>query len=249
MSNQPKIEWFLNSQDTSSKVTSRVSYGTVDADTESSVMTFYIWNNRAGKTDVAKAEDVQITTRDLAGGLGDTTNSIVEAVRDNWMKVRVDTLSESSFTSIGKGGVGTGNPSGYKQLGTTGKTRNVKSVSTTPWSATATLSLGNIIAPTVPNGFVYEVTNAGTTGSIEPEWLKTEGLLNDDGTVQFTAVQIEKTPATGEILGMANNTLEDGSNASDAGGNFVQISTKVEVPTSASSGLNTGVLRVSYKFI
>ena len=245
MTKQPKIEWFLNSQEETAKVTSRVSYGTIDADTESNVMTFYIWNNRAGVDDVSKAEDVQITTRDLAGGLGDMTGSIVEAVRDNWMRVRNDSMNESNFTAIGKGGVGTENPSGYKQLGTTGTTRNVKADTATPWTATATLSLGDIIAPTIPNGFVYEVTVAGTTGATEPTWLTTEGLLNEDDTVQFTAVQIEKTPALGEILGMANNTLEDGSNASDAGGNFVQISTKVEVPMSASSGINTGVKRVN----
>src|SRR5690625_4975709 len=106
---QPIVSWYESTNDVSNEITDLVQYGTVDADTDSAQKTFYIWNNRNGSEDVSKMEEVTFTTRDRLGGTGDTTGNIVEAVRDNWFQVRVDSLDETTFTPVGRGGEGTEN--------------------------------------------------------------------------------------------------------------------------------------------
>ncbi len=56
----------------------------------------------------------------------------------------------------------------------------------TEWAATTAQSLGDFIRPVVPNGFVYEVTTAGTTGGTEPTWPTTPGNTVVNGSVTFT---------------------------------------------------------------
>ena len=111
------------------------------------------------------------------------------------------------------------------------------------------LELGEYIKPTEENGYIYKVTTAGVTGDTEPVWSTVEGQTVIDNTVAYEVVQVEKQPATQEILGLANNTLDDGSNAHLAGGNFVQISVYAEVPITASAGRNQLVQRVSYRYV
>lgn len=245
----PKISWYESSNEDASKVTGVVDYGVTNADDDSVTKTFYIWNNRAGADDCVKAEDIKFTTRDRLGGLGDSSGNIVEAVKDNWFKVRVDSMDEVNFTKVGKGGVGSGNVSGLKEIGTKGSTKNLNADTAIPHSTSLVVSLNEYIKPTTPNGFIYQVTMAGTMDSVEPTWLLTEGFIVESGTAQLTAVPIEKTPNAGELLGMANNTLEDGSNAADAGGNFAEISVYAEVPVTASSGLNQLTHKIFYKHL
>jgi hypothetical protein len=40
----------------------------------------------------------------------------------------------------------------------------------TIWSAGLPVRVGQLIIPTVPNGIIYEVTNSGITGAVEPVW-------------------------------------------------------------------------------
>lgn len=61
---------------------------------------------------------------------------------------------------------------------------------TTVWSASANLSLNDVIAPTVTrrkDGLFFKVTSAGTTGSNEPNWASTVGQTVYDNNVQYVS--------------------------------------------------------------
>lgn len=249
MANTPIISWFEGSNNKSDEIKQTVNFGTVDADSESGKKTFNIWNNRYGDSNVSKMEEVTFTTRDRLGGTGDQVGNIVEAVKDNWFQVRVDSLGESSFTPVGKGGVGTVNESGVKAVGTNGTTININAENAIEWDASQAYDEGNYIKPTVENGFIYRVTVSGTTSGTEPVWTTTENNVVTDGTVEYVAVRIKVTPAAQEILGLANNTADDGSNADNAGGNFVTITVFAGVPINASAGKQEFIQRISYRFV
>lgn len=244
---QPIVSWYEEENKKDKEIKGVVDYGTVDADTDSPQKIFYIWNNRNGDTDVSKMEEVTFTTRDRQGGTGDTPGNIVEAVRDNWFQVKVDSLNETGFTPVGKGGLE--NPSGVKEVGTNGSTTNPNAASASVWATGVDYVEGDYVKPTVDNEYMYKVTTGGTTGGVEPSWSVTEGNAVSDGTVEYVAVKIKKKPATQEILGLANSVLEDGSNADEAGGNFIRITVYAEVPIDASAGRNELVQRISYRYV
>lgn len=249
MAGNPIVSWYEGVNATSAEVTQSVNFGVVDADTDSGQKTFFIWNNRDGDADVSKMEEVTFTTRDRLGGTGDSPGNIVEAVRDNWFQVRVDSLNESTFTPVGKGGVGTPNPDGTKKVGTNGSTTNPHAATASTWAASVVYAVGDYIKPTVANQYFYKVTKGGTTGGTQPAWSTTEGNVVTDGTVEYIAIRITKTPAAQEILGLENNVAANGSNALDAGGNFIKVTVFAEVPISASAGKNLLVQRVSYRYV
>jgi hypothetical protein len=58
----------------------------------------------------------------------------------------------------------------------------------TAWQASTAYTLGQFVVPTAgtENGFRYECTTAGTSGSSQPTWKTTEGETNTDGTVVWT---------------------------------------------------------------
>jgi hypothetical protein len=58
----------------------------------------------------------------------------------------------------------------------------------TAWQASTAYSLGDFVVPTAgtENGFRYECTTAGTSGSSQPTWKTTEGETNTDNTVVWT---------------------------------------------------------------
>ena len=59
---------------------------------------------------------------------------------------------------------------------------------TTVWSASASLSLGTIVAPTsANNGLFFKVTTAGTTGSSEPNWASVVGQTVYDNNVRYVS--------------------------------------------------------------
>ena len=61
---------------------------------------------------------------------------------------------------------------------------------TTIWSASATLSLNDVIAPTLArrtNGLFFRVIQAGTTGSNEPAWAGTVGETVYDNNVRYVS--------------------------------------------------------------
>lgn len=238
---QPIIKWFEGTNAAINEVTNKVDFGRVDADTDSPSKTFYIWNNHNGADDVSKMEEVTYTTRDRTGGTGDTLGNIVEAVRDNWFNVRVDSLGEVAFTTVGK--------VGNKFVGTNGNTTNPNAATAVTWTISANYSLNDYIKPTVPNGFIYKVTKDGQAAGAQPTWLTVEGALITDGTVEYVAIEIDKTAGTHEILGVTNSVLADGTNAVNSGANFVKLTVFADVPINASAGKNLLLQRISYRYV
>lgn len=51
------------------------------------------------------------------------------------------------------------------------------------WAASTAYPISRVRQPTVANGFLYQVVQAGTTGSTEPTWPTVAGQLVTDGTV------------------------------------------------------------------
>ena len=58
----------------------------------------------------------------------------------------------------------------------------------TRWEASTAYAVGDMVIPTAPNanGFHYECTTAGTSGSAEPAWGTTEGGTTGDNTATWT---------------------------------------------------------------
>ena len=56
------------------------------------------------------------------------------------------------------------------------------------WTGSITYTVGQVIYPPTDNGFNYQCTTAGTTGSSAPSWPTTAGNTVTDGTVVWTAV-------------------------------------------------------------
>ena len=50
----------------------------------------------------------------------------------------------------------------------------------TAWAASTAYALNDVVHPTTLNGYVYECTRAGTSGSAEPAWPTTPGSTVDD---------------------------------------------------------------------
>lgn len=63
----------------------------------------------------------------------------------------------------------------------------------------APINLAAVIHPTVPNGYVYEVTGAGTTGATEPVW-STTGTV-ESGSVTFNPRPYYRPVASGPLQG------------------------------------------------
>lgn len=88
----PIVSWY-----DSTNTTQQTSWnaGTVDAGTTGPDTQFLVWNNRGGATAVSDMTSCVITTKDTSGG--NTGDVVVE----KWVEVRVDKLSETTFTPIG----------------------------------------------------------------------------------------------------------------------------------------------------
>jgi len=88
----PIVSWYNAANDAQE---TSWDLGVVDAGSTSANKTFLIWNNRNGGTAVSDMTNCFVTTKDNAGG---NTGELVE---DQWIQVQVDSMGESSFTSIG----------------------------------------------------------------------------------------------------------------------------------------------------
>lgn len=88
----PKITWYkANNIDQAT----RYDVGIVDAGSISPDTTMLVWNNRAGESDVSDMTSCTITTKDISGG-----NS-GEIITNTWIRVKVDSMGEQTFTPIG----------------------------------------------------------------------------------------------------------------------------------------------------
>lgn len=74
------------------------------------------------------------------------------------------------------------------------------------WSPETALATGTIIHPTTPNGYVYEVTTGGTTGSTEPTWSINSSV--NDGSVTFNPRPFYRPIASGPLAG---EVLDEGT--------------------------------------
>jgi len=63
---------------------------------------------------------------------------------------------------------------------------NVESTWGTTWQASTTYAAGDFVVPTTLNGFTYECTTGGTSGTTEPIWPTTIGQTVTDGSVVWT---------------------------------------------------------------
>lgn len=66
-----------------------------------------------------------------------------------------------------------------------------------PFAAETLLSSGARMHPVTPNGYVYEVTNSGTTGATEPTWPAVEGESVTSGEVQLVAKPFYRPKSAG----------------------------------------------------
>jgi len=86
------------------------------------------------------------------------------------------------------------------------------------WVASTAYALGAYVRPTTPNGFRYECTTAGTSGTTEPVWPTTLGSTVTDGTAVWTCradnflywadLTISKTIASGDTAKFAIGDLD-----------------------------------------
>jgi hypothetical protein len=63
----------------------------------------------------------------------------------------------------------------------------------------AALNAGQVVHPSTPNGYVYKVTVAGTTGTEEPTWSTSSSVTS--GSVTFNPVPYYRPVASGPLLG------------------------------------------------
>ena len=61
-----------------------------------------------------------------------------------------------------------------------------KTLKGTAWAASTAYALDAVVVPTVPNGFTYICTTAGTSGTAEPTWPVTLDATVTDNTVVWT---------------------------------------------------------------
>ena len=69
------------------------------------------------------------------------------------------------------------------------------------WVLTTVYALGDYVLPTVPNGYRYECTTAGTSAGAEPTWPTTIALTVADGTAVWTCEAVTSSiPTVHEYL-------------------------------------------------
>lgn len=250
--NSPVVSWYnvdtVNPANSNTvQIAQPYDFGVVDAGytpTPDDYYSFLIWNNRDERNSNApQMEEVTIGIKDMSGGNGNTVGSEVWAINGTtkWFWAKVDSLRETDadFAEIGADltkpiGAGTSNSTTHPDV--------AKSVD---WVASTTYSIGDVVNPSSDNGYVYRAVTGGQTGTVEPTWSTVEGEKKLDGTVEWITVKKIKTPSANNIiLGGVN----DGSLA-NAKGNYTQVTLKIEVPLSATSGRQSFKLRTSYRYI
>jgi|GEM_PF-6256373 len=71
------------------------------------------------------------------------------------------------------------------------------------WQASTAYNQGDLVEPTTPNGYVYQCTVAGTSGSSEPTWPTTIDDTVVDGTVTWKCLRICEPGDEARLPGMA----------------------------------------------
>lgn len=88
------------------------------------------------------------------------------------------------------------------------------------WAASTAYSIGNFVKPINENGYHYECTTGGTSGSSEPTWPTTPGQTVNDGSAVWTcrkhagnllvygALSTSKTIGSGDTAKFAAGDLD-----------------------------------------
>lgn len=259
--NSPVVSWYnvdkVNPANSNRvQIAQPFDFGVVDAGytpLPTDYYSFIIWNNRNNRIDDApKMEDVSIGIKDLNGGNGSTVGQEVWAINGGitgtgvkWFHAKVDSLgqTDADFAQIG---ATLTKPIG---AGLNKSTENPSVAVAVVWKASTSFNIGDVVKPTVDNGFVYKVKTAGLTGTVQPTWSTVEGESKVDNVVEFITVKSLKTTiANNEILGGVNRG-NDSDWATKSTANFSIITLKCEVPLDARAGRQDFKLRSSYRYV
>lgn len=69
-----------------------------------------------------------------------------------------------------------------------------------PWAANETRGVGERVRPSVPNGYVYQVSSEGTLGDAEPNWPEGDGEIVTSGSVVLVAKPFYRPKTAGPIV-------------------------------------------------
>lgn len=69
-----------------------------------------------------------------------------------------------------------------------------------PWAANEARGVGERVRPSVPNGYVYQVSSEGVLGTAEPDWPESEGEIITSGSVVLVAKPFYRPKTAGPIV-------------------------------------------------
>jgi len=111
-----------------------------------------------------------------------TPDSWAAATQYNTNDIRIPTTANGYYYECITPGIsGSTEPTWPTNVGGTVTDNNVET-----WAGSTTYTEGDIRIPTSPNGYTYECTTAGTSGSSEPTWPTNPGDTVTDGDVVWT---------------------------------------------------------------
>ena len=145
---------------------------------------------------------------------GHTTGISVNSYSSN--NALISNFLSNNTTAIGDSGTNTiikNNP-GYNPVGVSSITLPSYP---SAWAASTAYALGDFVEPTTHNGYKYECTTAGTSGTTEPTWPTTPGNTVTDGTAVWTCREFTFTYMAGsssETVFIRNGTVSDISKSS-----------------------------------
>src|SRR5690606_39540226 len=69
-----------------------------------------------------------------------------------------------------------------------------------PWAANEARGVGERVRPSVPNGYVYQVSSEGSLGETEPDWPESDGEIITSGSVVLVAKPFYRPKTAGPIV-------------------------------------------------
>ena len=69
-----------------------------------------------------------------------------------------------------------------------------------PWAANEARGVGERVRPSVPNGYVYQVSSEGVLGAAEPDWPEGDGEIVTSGSVVLVAKPFYRPKTAGPIV-------------------------------------------------
>lgn len=122
----------------------------------------------------ALAADINITSDTIKMALMTGTYTPNLTTDNHWSDIHTHEVS---------GIAGSGYTEGGATLTSVSLTLTAANSWGTSWAGTTSYNYGQVVIPTAPNGYLYRCVQAGTTGSSEPSWPTTPGLVVTDSGV------------------------------------------------------------------